>query len=315
LRDELRCEQHAALVRLGRADEADALYAIIDASIGAPLELVQAACLQISALMLRRQPNAAVELSMRMLDRLGFPPALFEDKAAVSAELDTFAAWLAQQSEVSPLAYPEVGEARISAIAMVFERCVRAAFFIDDHLLARLALGAWRLWREHGVCAPMVAPASFIGIVAIRQRADYQLGYQAARFLLHLSEARGYALEAVRVRAVLAVSHAHWREPLEQCTQLARQSYAAVDRSSERHARMRTQPERQRQRSRGCARHRGARPQSGGGAVLPRRDRAGAQPARRRQSHGAGRHGGIHAGGPLQLAHPAGSAQRPDGRT
>ncbi|SEO09296.1 diguanylate cyclase (GGDEF) domain-containing protein [Duganella sp. CF517] len=234
LRNEMLCERHAALVRVGRAGDADALYAAMDATIdagaAAPLELIPAACLQMSALMLRRQLAEAVALGMRMLDRLGFPLARFDGAAAIAAELDAFGAWLERQDAhgVGASAHAETADARIGAVAMVFERCVRAAFFIDDALLAGLSLGAWRLWRDHGLCAPMVAPVSFIGIVAIRQRDDYRLGYDASRFLLRLCEERGYVLEGERVRALFSVSHAHWREPLEHCLAHARQAHAAL---------------------------------------------------------------------------------------
>lgn len=235
LQHAMRCELHAALIRAGRADEADSLYATMAAGASAPLDLIAPACLQMSTLMLRRRLDEALALGMQMLDRLGFPLPQFAGTPDIVAELGSFEAWLRheQASASDQSSHAVMNDARIAAVVMVFERCVRAAFFIDDRLLAALALGAWRLWRDHGLCAAMVAPVSFIGIVAIRQRNDYQLGYDASRFLLGLSEQRGFVLEAARVRALFAVSHTHWREPLEQCLAHARQAHAELMRGGD----------------------------------------------------------------------------------
>ncbi|MES2258117.1 MAG: diguanylate cyclase [Pseudomonadota bacterium] len=228
LAHELRAERHAALIRLGRPDDADALYAVIDASGVAPPVLAGTACLQITSLLLRRRPQQALALSMLMLERLGLPLERLQGAAAILEQLAAFETWLERETGNDPLLFPEVQDQRIRAIAMVLERGSQVAFFIDDNLLASVALAAWQLWREHGACAPMIAPLSAIGMVAIRQRKQYRLGYAVSRFLLDLTEARAYVLEGARVHSMFAVNYAHWFDPIEDSVAHARQAHEVL---------------------------------------------------------------------------------------
>ncbi len=228
LQTKLRCERHAALVNLGRNDEADALYHEIDAEHADPLVLVDAAALQIARLMLRSRPADAMALGMHMLARLGLTLPRFATDDEVAFELEQFSAWLEQVRVRPPASHPELTDARLRALAMVLERCAPAAFLLDARQLARIALAGWRLCAQHGMCAPLIGPLSHVGMVSIRQRSDYRLGYVTGRFLLALCEARGYVLEGARVRAMFVVTYAHWFDPVEQSLPHGRQAHETL---------------------------------------------------------------------------------------
>ena len=223
---ELRIELHANLLRLGRNDEADTLFDSIAASASVPLRQAYAGCAQMSSLMLRRRPHDALALGMRVLERLDFSL----DEVAVhslAGELQAFERWLALETAHAP-ALQEVRDPRVRAIGLVLERCAAAAFLVNGETLARVALGAWRLWRDQGACASLLVPLCYIGMVSIQLRGEYRLGYATVRFLLDLAEARGNVIEGARLRWILAVTYGHWFEPLERCVEHGRLAHQVL---------------------------------------------------------------------------------------
>ena len=224
----LRNERHAALIRLGDRDQADALYGEIEAAGADPLDMAPAACAQIASLMGRRRLHEALALGMQMLERLGWPLPALDGAQAVADKLTAFAAWVGHEAGADPLRQTELHDQRLLAAAMVLERCAPVAFFVDMQLVARVTLAAWRMWRDEGPCAPLIGPLSYVGLVALQQRGDYRLGYDTSRFLLNISQARAYALEGARVRSMFAVNYAHWFEAVENSMPDARQAHTTL---------------------------------------------------------------------------------------
>ncbi|HET6829277.1 MAG TPA: AAA family ATPase, partial [Ramlibacter sp.] len=66
--------RHGVLLQLGRVEEADAVYAAIEAAGGEPLDRVDAACAQVASLANRGRLRDAVDLGLRALRELGFAP-------------------------------------------------------------------------------------------------------------------------------------------------------------------------------------------------------------------------------------------------
>ena len=73
---QLLVEQHAALVSLGRLEEADTVYVAIEARITDAIELVTAADVQIISLTRRGRPYEAVTLGIDLLSRARLFPAV-----------------------------------------------------------------------------------------------------------------------------------------------------------------------------------------------------------------------------------------------
>jgi diguanylate cyclase (GGDEF)-like protein len=225
--DTIRRELHATLLRLGRNEEADALFEVIDASEMPAVELAHAACLQLSSLLVRRRTPEGLALGMRMLEKLGFALDRLE-RPALQEQLSEFEHWLEGTAASDPLALPEVSSPRVRVIVMLLERCASAAFTADGQLLGSIVFSVWRLWRDEGVYAPMIGALAYVGMVASQVRNDYRLGYAAVHYLLALATARGYTLEGARVRWLLAATYGHWFEPVEHCVSHGRQAHEVM---------------------------------------------------------------------------------------
>jgi diguanylate cyclase (GGDEF)-like protein len=233
----LQVERHAALYRLGRLAEADALYRLIDARRPDPLELVEPACVQISSLTNRGLPQEATALGLDLLGQLGLAvPGRDELDAEVARGLDGLYRWVAGVDGVDAAgdrSRPEMSDPRSLAAAKIINRCMPPAFFSDQAVLAWLVIEAGRLWAAHGPCAALVAPLSHAGVVTIAQRQDYRTGYGAVRHALEISAARGYEPETSQARFLFSVSTGHWFEPLEDDIRQARRAHEGLVRGGD----------------------------------------------------------------------------------
>src|SRR6185369_12872890 len=108
----LEIDRHAALYGLGRLDEADAVYRSIERRCADPLELVDAACVQVSSLTNRGHAADAVALGRALLERLG--------TASVDAPIDApeaLSAWMRLDDAV-----PDTGDARVLSVAKLLNK-------------------------------------------------------------------------------------------------------------------------------------------------------------------------------------------------
>ncbi|MEA5113126.1 MAG: AAA family ATPase [Geobacteraceae bacterium] len=216
---------HIALYSLGRFEEVDRVYSSIERRTTDPLQLVDAACIQINSLTNRRLQREAVALGLDLLQRLGIDPPE-QRQAHIEKELNALYQWVANGSLADELRRPETRDPHVLAIAKLIHRMMGPAYFGDAMNKLWLVLMEFNLWLEHGPCAPLMSCFGGITFITIALRDDYRTGYQAALRALQVGERHGYELESAWVRHCVAIFTTHWVEPLEECihqAQLARE--------------------------------------------------------------------------------------------
>jgi diguanylate cyclase (GGDEF)-like protein len=210
----LETERHAALYHLGRLEDADAVYASIARRDPDPLDLAEAACVQVCSLANRGRPREAVALGLALLEQLGLRTP--EDVgAAIFGRLDALSQWVSQAELAEDLLRPELDDPRMLAVAKLLDKTLAPALFSDPIIYAWLVLEGQRLWSDHGPCAPLVASLGATPMLLIVLLQDHAAAYRASRHALALGEARGYEPATSMARFMFALSAAHWFEPLE----------------------------------------------------------------------------------------------------
>jgi diguanylate cyclase (GGDEF)-like protein len=223
LRLALEQERHAALYHLGRLEEADRLYAAIERHCADPVLLTPAACIQISSLMNRNAPQAALALGLALLLRLGMAVPAADIGAALPGQLEQFYRWAGTLDVAADLRHPEVDDPRLIARTRLAHRLIPPALFSDPAMLSWLVLESGRMWAEHGPMPALMFRLVHACIVTIGARQDYRSGYDIARHVLAVGQARGYALDTWQARFLYVISNAHWFEPLEASIAQAQQ--------------------------------------------------------------------------------------------
>ncbi|HVZ45077.1 MAG TPA: AAA family ATPase [Ramlibacter sp.] len=219
LRDAVEADRYAALYSLGRMDEADAVYAIVAQRLGDPLALTPSARLQIRSLEFRFRSADAVRLGLALLARLGLDvPAAFTE-ADTARRLDDLTRWTREDKRADIAERAQASDARVLAAAGLLSRLQRSGAIVDPGVAAWLMRESLRLWTEHGPCAELVLSLCRIGPILMAARDDHRTGYEAARHVLEVGEARGFAADVHEARIVFAISASHWFEPIERAVQ------------------------------------------------------------------------------------------------
>jgi len=207
---------HIALYSLGRFEEVDRVYSSIERRTTDPLQLVDAACIQINSLTNRRLQREAVALGLDLLQRLGIDPPE-QKQAHIEQGLNALYQWVANGSLADELRRPETRDPHVLGIAKLIHRMMGPAYFGDPMNKFWLVLKGFNLWLEHGPCAPLMTCFGGITFITIAVKNDYRTGYQAALRALQVGEKHGYELETAWVRHCVAIFTTHWVEPLEAC--------------------------------------------------------------------------------------------------
>ena len=212
---EVHTARHAALFSLGRLDEADEEYRMIEGLSATALDRADATAVQVLSLTHRTRFADAIGLGIGSLRELGLivPPP---DR--LPAELDRqfgyLYHWLDDTDEAGELARPGVTDPALIAIARLINALLPVSYVADHATLAWLSLEALRIWLEHGPGPALVGPVSHTAFVAVTVRGDYAAANRAIRRILALGEARGYEPGTSQAR-FLHAALACWSGPLE----------------------------------------------------------------------------------------------------
>jgi predicted ATPase len=211
----LEMDLHSVLCDLGRLGESDDLFASLASRGLDPLDLVDAACVQMASLHVRTRFAEAVGLGLDLLSKLG--TELPEDVlAAVAERLDAVTRWVAEADRGGD-SRPEISDPVLLAQAKLLDKLVQPAFFVDRAACAWLGLESQRVWAEHGPCAPLIAGAGATSALHIVMREDYRTAYDLARNAIAVGEAHGYEPTTSYVRVMHATLVEQWFEPVENC--------------------------------------------------------------------------------------------------
>jgi len=220
---DLLIDQHAALYGLGRLDEADAGYAMLEAIEYDPYKLVDSAAVQMASLSVRSRHRDALDLGLDLLARLGLQqPA--DIKAAIGMALFKMATWIAGTDKEADLTRPEVSDPRVLAIAKMLSKSQVAAFFCSAKTGAWLTMESHALWVEHGPCPALMATLCSTPMQLIAIGEDYDGANALGQHLIRVGEARGYEPATSVARFLYAFCCSHWYRPLEDSLPLYRQA-------------------------------------------------------------------------------------------
>jgi diguanylate cyclase (GGDEF)-like protein len=231
---QLLVERHAALVNLGRLDQADEVYAGIETRITDAVELAVAADAQIASLTRRARLDDAVALGVDLLSRLGYPVPSDEDMPGeIGRGLELLCGWVAAGPQPGELQRSEPPDPQIVAATRLLASAGAAAFFGRHPLLPWVVFTAHRLWVDHGPCAPSVISQAFLPPLAIAMTQDYAIGYEATRRILAVGEARGFEPSTSQMRNIAAMFCVQWFEPLEEVVRQLQQAREVLLRHGE----------------------------------------------------------------------------------
>ena len=209
-------ERQAALFALGRLEDADEVYRLIEQLCPDPPDRVAATCVQIASLVNGNRAAEALALGLDLLARLGLPAPAPEDMgAAIGGGLAALTAWAAADDKDEDLRRPQISDPRLLAACALINQLMNAALLSNPAILAWLVVEAQRLWAVHGPCELLVGNLGSAGFVTTSKRQDYRTGYAVGRHLIAVCEARCYELGIGQSRSMFTANAAHWFEPLE----------------------------------------------------------------------------------------------------
>ena len=231
---ELHTARQAALYSLGRLDEADEDYRIIDRLSTSVLQRVDATCVQVRSLTSRKSLTDAIELAVDALGELGATvPAADGLPELLERYFDYLYRWLDHTDVADDLARPEITDPTLLAVTCLLNAAFPPAHWAGDTLTrAWLSLEAMRILLDHGTARGVLFPASYSTVGTIALRDDYDAAYRAVRRILTLAEARGYEPDTSQARFVFS-RFSCWFEPLEISVQHAKQAYEGLVKSGD----------------------------------------------------------------------------------
>ena len=235
---ELHTARLTALFCLGRLEEADEDYRIIERLSTTVLQRVDATCVQVRSLTNRKLLAEAIELAVDALRELGITvPAPDRLPELIEGYFEHLYRWLDHTDAAEDLARPEITDPILLAVTPLFNAVFPAVYFAGDTFMqAWLSLQVLRIWLDHGTARGVVgpprrscaaSPASYSIVTAIALREDYGAAYRAVRRILTLAEARGYEPETSLARFVFSCFSC-WFEPLESSVQSATLAYEGL---------------------------------------------------------------------------------------
>ncbi|GAA3072881.1 ATP-binding sensor histidine kinase [Pseudonocardia yunnanensis] len=228
---EVHTGRHATLYSLGRLDEADEEYAVLERLAPTRLEGADATVVQVRSLTHRNRFAEAIGLGLESLRAFGITvPAGDRLDAELDNQFEYLYRWLDHSDAADDLARPEISDPTLLAVTRLIDAVLPAAYFAADHAIqAWMSLEALRIWLEQGPGPTLVSPACVASFHAVAQRGDSVAGYKALRRILAVGEARGYEPETSHARRVFGILCC-WFEPIENgvhATQRAREGLIA----------------------------------------------------------------------------------------
>lgn len=220
---------HLALCNTGRLEEADGVYASIEARGPDALALAEAAGARVLGLANRGQSDEAVELGLRVLHRLGGARPAPAEVGSVPDFIVPLRDWVRNFDLGREGARPEATDPMaLACAALMMQLSTVAVLKADSGLMAWLIERSVALWNEHGPSPGFVRCFAHASIVAISFHGDRRTGYLATRHAVDLCEARDWPHEAAISRHLHLLTAQHWFEPLERRVDEAERARAGM---------------------------------------------------------------------------------------
>jgi predicted ATPase/signal transduction histidine kinase len=222
---ELHTGRHAALYSLGRLEEADEDYRIIERLSTTVMQRIDATCVQVRSLTHRKLYTEAIQLAATALRELGITvPAPDRLPELLERYFEYLYRWLDHSDATDDLARPEITDPTLLAATRLLSAVFPTASFAGDTFMqAWLPMEALRILLDHGTARGVLGPASYSAATAIALRDDYGAAYRASRRIVAMGEACGYEPETSMARVVLSFFSC-WFEPLESSVEQAKRA-------------------------------------------------------------------------------------------
>jgi len=219
---------HMALYNQSRYAEADEAYAMLEQHAAAPVDLVDASCVQIASLASRNRYAEAVTLGAASLNQLGIAMPNDDPEGFHAEELALFYRLVDRGALEQLAARPRLSDPALLGAAKLMSRLEPSASFGGQTALARwLDLRTVRLCIEHGLCDTAMSSLCRMIYSTAPARGDYATGYRAARVALAMADAGHARTEAAHALRIYGAAVSHWFHPVSDNIGHAR---AAFDR-------------------------------------------------------------------------------------
>jgi signal transduction histidine kinase len=219
-RIELHTLHHAALFSLGRLEEADADYRVLEELAATVLDRPAATALQVKGLTARNRFTEAIELVVRSLRECGIDvPAAERMPAAIDRQFAKLYEWLDHTDPATDMARPDLTDPALLTAGSLLNAMLAPVYFVGDQVMySWVGLEALRIWTEHGPGHTLVGSAANAAFHAVTQRGDYTAAYRTARRILALGETRPFEPDTSHARLVVSLLDS-WFEPVENSIQ------------------------------------------------------------------------------------------------
>jgi signal transduction histidine kinase len=216
---EVHTGRHAALYSLGRFDEADEEYRVIEEICTTATQRADATVVQLLSLTQRGRLMDAVGFGLESLAELGITvPGIDRLATELDNQFDHLYRWLDHTAGQDDLARPPITDPTLIAATRLMN-AILPCLFVGDHAKnVWLSLEALRVWVDYGPGPTLVGPASTAAFATVTQRGDFAAAYRAVRRILTFGEARGYEPDTSHARFLFSVL-CSWFEPVEHCVQ------------------------------------------------------------------------------------------------
>ncbi|WP_250032313.1 protein kinase domain-containing protein [Paractinoplanes maris] len=216
---ELHTLHHAALFSLGRLEEADEDYRMLEELAASVLDRPAATALQVKGLTHRNRFPEAIDLVVRSLRECGIDvPDTEHMAAAVDRQFARMYEWL-DRADPADATRPEITDPALLTVGSLLNAMLSPAYFVGDQaMFSWVGLEALRIWTEHGPGHTLVGSAANAAFHAITQRGDYSAAHRVARRILTLAETRSYEPDTSHARLVVSLLES-WFELVENSVQ------------------------------------------------------------------------------------------------
>ncbi len=229
LRDAVDAQLLVALYSIGRLEEMDELFTLIESRTPDPLELVELACLKMRGLDMRSRVGESMELGLRLLAALGVTVPPDYDDPDTGRQIGALIDWVREDERLTAAQRPQISDRRLLAVAKLLGRTVRSAFMHgNQRALVWLLLECQRMWVRHGACPELVVSLARMSIALIHIRQDYKTAFHVSRHVVEVGEALGYEHQMSEARAIHAAYACCWFEPLEIVFQQAFRAFEGL---------------------------------------------------------------------------------------
>ncbi|MEU4163027.1 AAA family ATPase [Actinoplanes sp. NPDC026670] len=221
-RNAVAVDRHITYYCLGRLDDADLVYRELAGRSPDLVTLTEATAIQINVMSQRNQIPAAYALGLDVLRRFGIEPP-DDPEPVLRREVGELRAGLGDLEQAA-----ETTDPRVLAAGRLINRLLVPAYLLGTIEHSWMLLQAYRLWRQKGVCAPVIGAAGSVICATISLFDDYRTGYRLSRHVVAVGREHGWPAETAIAGYMYLCLAAHWFEPLEDLVEPAQANRDAL---------------------------------------------------------------------------------------